>query len=297
MITLRESGVVFDKASHRYHLGNKELKGITSTLVRRAYPDTYKDIPEEVLMKAASRGTAIHEAIEDYEERSILSDKSELMSYVRIKESNGLEHVASEYIVTDGESYASAIDHVFVDAEGNIILADIKTTSEKHYENVACQLSIYKRFFEQQNPDLKVGHIALIWLRGRLWEYRLLHSWSDEMLDTLFEADAKDTTFDIAATYGDLPVKFADAEDEVARLETTIKELTEKSKTLKASLYELMEQHNVKSFTGAKVKLTRVLPTESESFDTKTFKAEHADLYAQYVKKTPKSGSLRITIL
>lgn len=297
MITLRESGVLFNKASHRYHLDGKVLQGITSTLVRRAYPDTYKDIPEEKLMRAASRGTAIHQAIEDYEEQSILSDKAELMSYVRIKESNGLEHVASEYLVTDGERYASAIDHVFVDAEGNIILADIKTTSEKHYENVACQLSIYKRFFEQQNPSLKVTKIVLIWLRGEKEEYRELQPWEDEWLDALFLADAEDKPFDINITYGDLPDKVAAAEDEIVRIESTISELTEKSKAIKADMYKLLERYNKPSYTGARVRLTKVLPTEKESFDTAKFKAEHPDMYAQYLKKTTTSGSLRITIL
>ena len=38
------------------------------------------------------------------------------------------------------------------DEDGGIVLADIKTTYDKHYEKVALQLSIYKRFFERQNP-------------------------------------------------------------------------------------------------------------------------------------------------
>lgn len=294
---LKKSPVVFDKVEHRYYLGEKILRGITSTLVHRAFPHTYDGIPESVLAKAADRGTRVHEAIDAYETSSEFSDLPELVTYEDLKTKHGLTHVASEYLVSDEQTYASSIDLVFTDQEGGIVLADIKTTSEPKYENVALQLSIYKRFFEQQNPDLKVKKIVLVWLRGEKGEYRELQPWADEVLDTLFKADAEDMAFDIATTYGDLPVKFADAEDEIVRLETTIKELTEKSKAIKAGLYELMESKNVKSFTGAKVKLTRVLPTESESFDTKTFKAEHADLYAQYVKKTPKSGSLRITIL
>ena len=38
MITLRKSPVVFNEEEHRYFLNGKELKGVTSTLIRRALP-------------------------------------------------------------------------------------------------------------------------------------------------------------------------------------------------------------------------------------------------------------------
>lgn len=294
---LKKSPVVFDKVEHRYYLGEKILRGITSTLVRRAFPHTYDGIPESVLAKAADRGTRVHEAIDAYETSSEFSDLPELVTYEDLKTKHGLTHVASEYLVSDEQTYASSIDLVFTDQEGGIVLADIKTTSEPKYENVALQLSIYKRFFEQQNPDLKVKKIILVWLRGEKGEYRELQPWADEWLDALFEADAEDKPFDINITYGDLPDKVAAAEDEIVRIESTISELTEKSKAIKADMYELLERYNKPSYTGARVRLTKVLPTEKESFDTAKFKAEHPDMYAQYLKKTTTSGSLRITIL
>ena len=146
---LKDSGVVFKEDTHQYFLGDKELLGITSTLVHRAYPDTYKDVPEDVLMKAAERGTNVHQTIQFCEENKIEGSTPEYISYKAMKEANGLTYVTNEYIVTDGERYASAIDLVFVDGEGKIVIGDIKTTYIPHYDNVALQLSVYKRFFEK----------------------------------------------------------------------------------------------------------------------------------------------------
>jgi len=297
VIELKPSGVRFVSDAHKYFLDDVELQGITSTLVNRAFPNDYKDIPEDVLRRAAERGSNVHETIELYEDLGAMSDLPELRSYCTIMDENKLEHIASEYIVTDRVRYASAIDHVFVDENGGIVIADVKTTYDKHYEKVALQLSIYKRFFELQNPGLKVAKCALIWLRGDAYEYRELMPWADEVLDMLFDADKNDKVFDIQATYGDLPAQFASVEEEVARLEIAVKAAHERQKELKQGLYDLMESHNVKSFTGSRVKLTRVLPSESTTFDSNAFKADHKDLYEQYTKKTTKAGSLRITLI
>lgn len=295
MIELRPSGVVFLPEPHEYYLDGVQLQGITSTLVDRAFPHTYDDVDEETLRKAAERGTAIHKAIEDYEDEDVYGITPELLNYIELKEAHHLKHEATEYIVTDGERYASAIDLIFTDEQGGIVLADIKTTYEKHYDKVACQLSIYRRFFEQQNPGLKVAKIALIWLRGESCEYRELTPWAEEALDELIAADKNDVAFDIVATYGDLPAVFASVEAEVARLIEEEKAAKERKDKLTAGLMALMEQKNVKSFTGQRIKLTRVLPSETTTLDSKRLKADHPDLYAEYAKKSKRAGSLRIT--
>lgn len=56
-ITLNVPKITFIEESHQYFLGEKELKGVTGTLIKKAFPDTYKNIPEAVLMKAAERGS------------------------------------------------------------------------------------------------------------------------------------------------------------------------------------------------------------------------------------------------
>lgn len=301
---LKQSPVRFDSATHKYWLGDKELQGITSTLVRRAYPDTYKKPDnytdeqwQEILANAAAKGSNMHETIELYDELGVTSELPELKSYIRIKEENNLTVLATEYVVSDESDYATAIDKVMMTQDGGIILVDFKRTSTCHIDNVTCQLSICKNFFERQNPDLKVAGIYVMWLRDDKSRFERLQPWADESLALLWACDKENKPFDLTTTYGDLPVKFAEVEAEVAQIETEVKRMQERQKELKQGLYDLMEAHNIKSWTGSKVKLTRVLPTKKMTFDSKAFKEAHSDLFKEFSKESVSAGSLRITVV
>ena len=303
---LNISPVVFHEENHTYTLDGKYLKGVTSTLVRRAYPHTYdtpagmsEELWQKKLSAAAAKGTAVHQAIELYEDLGVENDMPELRNYISLKKNNGFVNLATEYIVSDEKHYASAIDHVFCTEDGEeIILVDIKHTSEIKWDDVTCQLSVYKRFFELQNPHLKDRRvsIALLWLRGDKIEFRILSVMADEVLDALIEADLKDESFDIQQHYGDLPVKFADAEGLIAQLDTELKEKKAQYEKLTKGLFELMLSNGVQKFTGSKVQLTVTKATKRESFDKDAFKFDHADLYEQYKTYTDVKPSLRITI-
>lgn len=301
---LKKSPVTFKSDTHQYFLGDKELKGVTSTLIKRAYPDTYKKPDayteeqwQEILANAAAKGSNMHETIELYDELGAMSDLPELQSYIRIKQEKHLTVLATEYVVSDEEHYATAIDKVMMNLDGGIILVDFKRTYDLHIDNVTLQQSICKRWFEKLNPDLKVAGIYVMWLRDDRFRFESLTPWADEQLDLLIESDIKDESFDIATTYGDLPVKFAEVESEVARLELAVKAAQERQKELKQGLYDLMESHNIKSWTGSKVKLTRVLPTKKTTFDSKAFKEAHPNLFKEFSKESVSAGSLRITVV
>lgn len=298
MIALKQSPVYLDVIEHRYWLGEKELKGVTSTLVERAFPKDkeYAGVSEDTLRRAANKGTRIHEMIEAYEEEAEFCADPELASYIRMKDEHCLAHVASEYIVSDEERYASPIDIVYEDKDGKVVIADIKTNYRPNYEKTALQLSIYKRFFERQNPGLKVDRCVLFWLRGEASEYRVLPVWADEALDALIDADIKGEPFDIVQTYGDFPAAFAKVESELVRIEVETKAMKARRDELHKGLFSLMERYNVKKWTGGEVSLTRVLPAETVTFDTKAFKADHPELYAQYSKKGVRAGSLKVTV-
>lgn len=298
---LKESGVVFNESNHTYFLGEMQLSGITSTLVKRAYPHEYDNVSEEKLMERAAYGHKVHDMLEFCITNGIDTEMVEWKMFKQIIEDRGLQIVRCEYIVTDFKQYASPIDLVLMDKEGRIILVDIKTNYAPPLEKATVQLTWYKRHFEAMNPELKVYELAVLWVRddakrGPLNGYYPIKPWTDEALDLLISCEQQNIVFDLQQTFGNLPAQFASVEDEVARLEVAVKAATARQKELKEGLYALMEQYDVKSFTGARVRLTRVLPTESESFDSKKFKADHPDLYAQYVKKTQRAGSLKVTV-
>ena len=137
---LKQSPVIFDEENHTYHLGGKQLLGITglihSILGLGVYPDADNHIKDFVIPRAGSRGTAIHHAIQTYDLLGIRQTtqivrtrygcaerdniryvdeqwdvSQELDNY--ILHLDGFEPVANELTVSDNQKYASQIDNVW----------------------------------------------------------------------------------------------------------------------------------------------------------------------------------------
>lgn len=192
---LNQSSVVFNQHAHTYTLNGKTLSGVTSLLNRQLFKDKYTGISEEMLAKAASRGSLIHETIELVDELGVSSDMPEVIAYLDIKSKNNLCTLENEYLVSDNEHIASSIDLVFDDCS----LADIKTTSKLDKEYVSWQLSIYAYLFELQNPTLKVNKLFAIWLpkpqygKPALVEVERI---PNDIIELLIECDKRGEQFD-----------------------------------------------------------------------------------------------------
>lgn len=299
---LKQSPVRFESATHQYFLGDKELKGITSTLIKRAYPDTYKKPDKyteeewkQILANAAAKGSNMHETIELHDELGIVSDLPELQSYIRVKKDYNLQVVATEYVVSDEEHYATAIDKVLMRPDGGIILVDFKRTYDLHLDNVTLQQSLCKRWFEKLNPTLKVAAIYVLWMRDEKARFEQLTPWADELLDSLIEADQKDETFDIQKLYGDLPEKVYNVQQYLFNLEKEVKAKSDELKKIKDGLCEIMLERGIKSFTTPIMSLTSVTPKPRKSFDSEAFKFEYPELFEKFQKESPVKPSVRIT--
>ena len=161
MIELKQSPVIFDEDSHSYHLGEKRLLGITglihSILGLGVYPDASDYTKDRVIPKAGSRGTAVHHAIQTYDQLRIRQTRqivhtrygcherdnieyvdeewdvsTELDAYVR--HLDGFYPLANELTVSDNQKYASQIDNVWQHIKtGGIWLVDTKTNNIKLY--------------------------------------------------------------------------------------------------------------------------------------------------------------------
>lgn len=253
MIELQDSGVNFDADARRYFLNGKELQGITGLLHKQVFPDMYHNIPQWVLDRAAERGTMVHESIELLDAGFVPSESTpELDSYKRIKTDNGLKTIANEYIVTDGEHFASGIDLVFTNGGKNIILADIKTTSVLNKEYVAWQLSIYAYLFELQKPELKVSKLYALWLRGDKSEFTEVERIDTNIVKDLLQCEVEGRKFinPLAKVDKKMPTQIKDAELAVYTLINQIKELTEQKKQLSEGLLKLMQDNDIKTYKG-----------------------------------------------
>lgn len=299
-IKLNKSGVDFREDTHQYFLDGKELKGITGTLIKRAFPDTYKGIPEAVLMKAAERGGMIHNSFEmfcavfgcDINQYPDPSEEVQALNAMLL--SYGLHHVGSEYLVTDGETFASAIDGVFADDEGNIYLCDYKTTSTLHYDNVSLQLSIYARWFERQNPWLNVKELVCMWFKNGQSKFQPLPRVADEKIDELITAylsNDKEYRYEV-----EVPQEFSAIEQEYRLLTARLEVMRIQQDTLKMKLMKLMETNKQKNIKTAYASYAYVSAGKKKTFDSKLFRDTEPERYEQYMKETETKPQIRITI-
>ncbi len=299
-ITLNVPRVTFIEESHQYFIGKKELKGVTGTLIKKAFPDTYKNIPESVLKKAAERGGLIHNTFEtfcsifDADIKKYPNPTEELQAFHSMLVSFGLHYVASEYLVTDGENFASAIDGVFADDEGNIYLVDYKTTATLHYDNVSLQLSIYAKWFEEQNPDLKVKEIVCMWFKNGQSKFQPLPRVSDEQIDELINAYLTD---DAEYQYKvEVPEQFSALEQEYRLITARMDALKIKQDDVKEKIMKMMVANKQKSIKTQFASYSYVESTTKRTLDTKLFKEKYPNAYEKLTKVSISKPSIRIKL-
>ena len=244
---LNQSRVQFDAATHTYHLDGVVLQGITGTLIKRAFPDKYKDIDPEVLAEAARKGHELHEAIQNFDRFT-----------------------------------------------GDVVLVDIKTTYTLDSASTALQLSIYKRWFEQQNEGVKVSSICALWLPNRdhtICELVELSPVSAEVIDALIEADLNDEPF----TYTSVPQGYDELEYEYRRYAKMKAEAEQGIEQVKTRLMEMMKQENLQTIKSGYYTVSYIPEKVGKRFDSTLFKSENKELYNKYMKDSVTAAQLRFT--
>lgn len=179
-----------------------------------------------LIPKAGSRGTAIHHAIQTYDELGIRQtiqsvntrqgDRYEVMEWDvsreldnYIRHLNGFVPLANELTVSDNDKYASQIDNVWQRVSTNgIWLVDTKSNNLDRYplcgyfnpayfnnredalkEYLSWQLSIYAELFEAENPGLKVEGLACNWLRQDRAAFWVIERKSSELVRELLSTE------------------------------------------------------------------------------------------------------------
>lgn len=285
--------VAFDQEAHTYtNTDTGEMyKGITSTLLRRLFPNKYDGIPEAILKKAAERGTLVHEDIELVDSLGVDPSTEEGKNYLKLKRKHNLNYLTGEWTVSDMQHYATNIDCIYEVEENVVDIADFKTTSKFDKESVAWQLSICATFLEMNNPHIKVRNLYGIWLRGDIAELIEVERVAD--VDLLIQADLADEPFEYKSFFPDYIVQ---NETTLYVLGKKIKELTEQYEACKAEVLGKMAENGEKSFDTGSVLITYVAPSKRESFDSKAFKADNAELYGKYIKTSETKESLKVTL-
>jgi len=289
-LELNDSGVVFIENPRGYWIGETHLEGLTGMIGRQLFPNKYAAVPEKILAKAAARGHRIHEEIQVYDMFGEISSE-EVKWYADMKESEQFDVLDSEYLVTDGTHFASAIDKVIV-KDGKVCLADVKTTYELDKEYISWQLSIYKYLFNLLNPDIEVDKLYAIWVRDGASLHEVPEIPQEEVIE-LLNCERQGTQYIKKEIDASKAIEVAKQMSEVL---VEIAELEAKIDAFKVQLEELFGQYGVDKLDNEYFTITRVAGFTKETFDGAKFKEEHPKLHKRYVKQTEVKPSIRIKL-
>ena len=299
---LVNSPVIFDPMNHTYTLNGHKLKGVTP-IVKWMFPDTYLNIPDDVLKKAAEYGSIIHGKLEMYDSMGIDDlECTPLQDYKVLKDKYGISVHLSEYLVDDGQNIASSIDKVFEkDSDGCWPLADVKTTSAIHVNNVRLQLSIYAWLFEMCNKGEKVGKLYIIWLPKPQYgkaDVMELERVPADVCERIVKAylDGEDSSqfsdlwnigkVKMEGDVEELPDEYSAIEGELLDLLKKEKEIAVRKDELKAYLMGEMVAKGVRSWTTERLTITKKAGGVRQSVDSKKLKEDYPEAYLGCLKNT-----------
>ena len=302
---------------------------IHAVLLLGVYPDASDYVKKVQIPKAGYYGTCVHKAIQAWDELGIeltqfpekehptagilpSQDVSAELAYYRNVKPRNVKTVASEFTV-DYLNFASQIDCIWCDNEGGIYLVDHKTNNLDYYpggaeglkEYLSWQLSCYAVMFEKQTGN-KVKGLIGNWMRkgaGELWR---IERKPDELVQKLLSTDIMpDGNGRFVYINQEMQV-YAEKVEEVKQTESdsslvvpsdvvtaiaTLLKAEKAAKAMKEKLRELMEAAGVSKWECDQFTATIGKASESTTFDSKAFQADHPDLYKQYLKKTTRKGS------
>jgi len=190
----------YDAETHTATYDGKPIPS-TTQLIGLAYP--MGDIPKETLEQASIRGTKIHEMVEElnycetYEEMSKLAyntKNEDLISYVRLVKTFGIQAVSCEKLVFlfDNQHNIICYGHYdmvvqtseITDFADNLIenlMCDLKTVSDFDDDKVQLQTEIYRTAYNQSTRDKISDRTCGIHLRDGKAK---LHLYSDTRSDS-----------------------------------------------------------------------------------------------------------------
>lgn len=282
--------ITFNEEKHIYYCDGKQVKiSVTQLLKMYGLSPDYKGVSEKVLDAKAKRGTLIHEEIENFNKHGESGFTEECLQYQKFIDT-GYKCMQSEFMV--GNNLVAGTIDLILEKDGELIIADIKTTSTLHKESVSWQLSIYAylcgvnftKGLALHFKDKKLN-VVEIPLKPKSEVERLIEAFKHGKIFTpaLILSDNEITTLEQA----ELIIKQYDMLLEKAKA---------KSEELKKMLIEKMKENGITKFENDNITITYVAPYEKQGIDSKKLKEEEPKIYEKYLKSSKVKESIKITL-
>ena len=167
--------LTFEEERHIYCLNGNKIPSVT-TIMRPLSNAMYGSVDEEILHKAAARGTAVHNAIENYSLFGIEDIDERYEGYFKAYKSWAKEHklnIVANEIRTYHKSmlYAGTADMI-AEVDGKLLLIDFKTSASINRMLTGVQLEAYAKAFESHG--FSVDGKAILHLKSDgLYEWKI----------------------------------------------------------------------------------------------------------------------------
>lgn len=155
----------FDE-THTYLYDGLMLPSV-SRILETKFKGEYKNVPPAVLDNAAKRGTAVHKAIENYNNSGYDDGSEAVRNFKFLQKQYGFEVLDSELplvIFKDDMPIACGRLDMTMLMDGETGIADIKTVSTLNKEKIAYQLNMY-RIGLMQSYGVDAKFLKIIHLR------------------------------------------------------------------------------------------------------------------------------------
>ena len=84
--------------------------------------------------------------------------------------------------------------------------------------------------------------------------------------------------------------------NQLVLLETQIVDLTKKRDEMRKLIMQAMQEEGIYKMENEDISITYIAETERETFDSKRFHEEHANLYHLYTKTSKVAPSIRVKV-
>ena len=308
--------ISFDKETHTYTNDGRLLLSVTEVIKRYVFPDMYSNVPEEVLAKAAERGTATHAIIERYINDSLTNEdyeehKADIDALLNEITKMHFFLAQSERTVSDGELLAGTIDIIGICNDGiteRLMIADIKTTSKLNIEYLQWQLSLYsylmckadgKEYIADDSPDLygihlRDGKCKIVKIEPLPLE--AIESLLDAIRNNVQPEDWKKPQSDLL-NVKELTEQYRAAFSKRAELQEKVKELDEEIESCLAGIKQEFLRIGTYKEAFDDVEISLPADTIRRTFDKAAFAKRHPELKAELdecCKETRIEGKIKI---
>ena len=313
---------------HRYYLtkckGGKpvEMVGVTTMMKRLGLSADYSHINPDVLSRAAARGTAIHEMLQDYEmngsaiSRIFFSwickdgdvgmeeeDCSKMLkAYAAISSAN-FKPLAVEYLVSDNKCVASLVDFISQVDDTTVDLIDYKSSSTLDKKGLSWQLSFYKYLFERQNKGIKVRNLYGVHCHNEKVKLvdvaymgddavaRALESFRSGKVaePEMTQALAVRTLAEILPAYPELTLVL----EKKRALQEMIDCIDDEWSEVIGELKDVMGREHISEVSVPGGRYVYTAEHTTVRFNANKFKVDHPELYDKYATPSTTSASLK----